>query len=453
MTTPLFSDLGLPDDVVKRLALQGITTPTAIQAAVIPDSLAGLDVCGRAPTGSGKTLAFGLPMLNNLGKGSRRKPTGLILSPTRELAHQIAEALKPFARDAGRSIIAIYGGVGYGPQIKAFDKGVDLVVACPGRLEDLIKMGSVNLADVNQVVIDEADRMADMGFLPSVHRLVDQTSKVRQVQLFSATFDGAVGKLSKKVQQSPVIHEIGEAKPDITKARHVFWKVDRAERSKHTVSIVEKMGSTMVFCRTRHGADRLAQQLVRSGLTAAAIHGGRSQAQRDRALRDFAKGSVSALVATDVASRGVHVDDVAVVVHFDPPEDAATYVHRSGRTARAGASGVVVSLVDQSAQRAVRTLQREVGIDAQMEAASTATLVAPERRAQGGTFSGVVEFFNSARGYGFITRENGENLFFHMTNVKLDGGVEPEIGQTLQYEIGEGRRGDEAMNLRDLQNF
>lgn len=448
MTSPLFSDLGLSDGIVTRLAQLGITTPTPIQTAVIPDSLAGLDVCGRAPTGSGKTLAFGLPMLTNLGKGTRRKPTGLILSPTRELAHQIAEALKPFARDMGRSIIAVYGGVGYGPQIKAFDKGVDLVVACPGRLEDLIKMGSVNLADVNQVVIDEADRMADMGFLPSVHRLTDQTSKVRQVQLFSATFDGAVGKLSKKIQQSPVIHEIGETKSDVTMARHVFWKVDRAERSKHTANIVEKMGSTMVFCRTRHGADRLAQQLVRSGLTAAAIHGGRSQAQRDRALRDFSKGSVAALVATDVASRGVHVDDVAVVVHFDPPEDAATYVHRSGRTARAGASGVVVSLVDPSAQKSVRSMQREVGIEATLEAASTATLVAPERRTASGTLKGVVEFFNSGRGYGFVTRENAENLFFHMSNVKLDDGAEPEIGQTVQYEIGEGRRGDEALNLR-----
>ena len=339
--------------------------------------LTGRDVSGRAPTGSGKTLAFGLPLVLNLASARRRRPTALVLAPTRELAQQIADAIAPFAGDRARRVVALYGGVGYGAQRKALDAGVDLIVACPGRLEDLISMGALALGDVHHVVIDEADRMADMGFLPAVKRIVEQTNRARQVLLFSATFDGAVGKLSAAVQHDPLRHEVGATGADVSAARHVYWGVERADRPQRTAQVVRELGSTMVFCRTRHGADRLAQQLARAGVTAAAIHGGRSQVQRDRALRDFAAGVVSTLVATDVAARGVHVDGVAAVVHYDMPADAATYVHRSGRTARAGASGVVVSLVEPGSEKAVRAFQHEVGIEGRIEAASVTHLQPP----------------------------------------------------------------------------
>ena len=375
-----FRALGLPEDFITLLAKRGITAPTAIQAAVIPDLLEGHDVSGRAPTGSGKTLAFGLPLVINMERASKRRPTALVLAPTRELAQQIAESVRPFAERRKRSVAAVYGGVGYGPQRTALDNAVDLLVACPGRLEDLLQMRALSLADVRHIVIDEADRMADMGFLPAVRRIVEATAADRQVHLFSATFDGAVGTLSKALQNAPVRHEVGDAKPDVTKAKHVFWRVVREERTQHTATVVETLGSTMVFTRTRHGADRLAKQLARVGVKAAAIHGGRSQAQRDRALKDFSSGAVKALVATDVAARGVHVDDVAAVVHFDAPADAATYVHRSGRTARASASGVVVSLVESGETNAVVAMQRKVGIDAKVEAVSVEHLRAPKAK-------------------------------------------------------------------------
>ena len=480
-----FRALGLPDDFVTLLASRGIAEPTAIQAAVIPDQLAGLDICGRAPTGSGKTLAFGLPLALALKKASRRRPTGLVLAPTRELAQQIAEAIRPFAERRKRSIVAVYGGVGYGAQRKALDAGVDLVVACPGRLEDLLQMGALSLADIEHVVIDEADRMADMGFLPSVRRIVAATAAHRRVHLYSATFDGAVGALSKSLQTAPARHEVGDAKPDITKAHHVFWKVDREQRTRHTATVVEELGSTMVFCRTRHGADRLAKQLAREGIRTAAIHGGRSQAQRDRALQDFANGSVAALVATDVAARGVHVDDVAAVVHFDPPADAATYVHRSGRTARASASGVVVSLVEPAESKSILAMQRKVGIDVQVQAVSTehlraprqhvarahrvepqpapvATASAPPAKGERSTraaatpavdvarspLTGTVKAFNARRGFGFISHEGGDDLFVHISNVQLANPASLTAGQTVRFAIGEGRRGAEAMAVQ-----
>ena len=358
-----FGALGVPDDLSARLRAAGIDQPFPIQEAVIPDALAGRDVTGRAPTGSGKTLAFGLPLVVRLTPGQRRRPTALVLAPTRELAEQIAAEIRPLARVRRHDVVSVYGGVGYGPQRKALDNGAEVVVACPGRLEDLLTMRALSLEDVTQVVIDEADRMADMGFLPAVRRILEQTSRDRQVLLFSATLDGAVATLAKAVQRQPVRHEIGPVGPDMTLTRHVFWSVDRVDRPDLTAKVVAGLGSTMVFCRTRHGADRLAKQLERLGVTAAPIHGGRSQPQRDRALKAFQSGAVAALVATDVAARGVHVDDVAAVVHFDPPEDASTYVHRSGRTARAGASGIVVSFVERGGERDARALQRHIGID------------------------------------------------------------------------------------------
>jgi len=359
---PGFAALGVPIDLCAGLTASGIVDPFPIQSAVIPDALAARDVRGRAPTGSGKTLAFGLPLVARMRPGGHRHPTALVLAPTRELADQIATEIRPFARRRGHDTVAIYGGVAYGPQQRRLDAGAELVVACPGRLEDLISSGHVSLDDVDLVVVDEADRMADMGFVPAVKRIVQRTNADRQVLLFSATFDKAISALATTIQRDPVVHEIGDQRPDVTAARHVFWQVASTDRAATTADTITALGSTIVFCRTRHGADRLAKQLGRLGTTAVALHGGRSQAQRDRALRSFVRGEVEALIATDVAARGVHITGVEAVVHFDPPEDGTAYIHRSGRTARAGATGVVVSLVDPSATRSARRLQQSIGI-------------------------------------------------------------------------------------------
>src|SRR6266508_1846277 len=287
MTSTLngFAALGVPEDLCAPLARTGITIPFPIQSAVIPDALAGRDICGRAPTGSGKTLAFGLPLVASLQSASNRRPTALVLSPTRELADQIANELRPFVRARNHAVATVYGGVGYGPQRKALAAGAELVVACPGRLEDLINTGHIILDRVTHVVVDEADRMADMGFLPAVRRILGLVSSQRQVQMFSATLDGAVMKLAQSVQTNPVRHEVGRKGPDMSAAHHVFWEIPGVDRAATTASAIKAMGSTIVLCRTRHGADRLAKQLDRLGVSAAPIHGGRSQPQRDRALR------------------------------------------------------------------------------------------------------------------------------------------------------------------------
>ena len=362
--TPSFAHLGVPDFICDALERRGITAPFAIQAATIADGLAGRDVLGRAPTGSGKTLAFGVPTVANiaeLGRCAPRRPAGLILAPTRELAEQITTELRSFAGSV--RVDAVYGGVGYGSQVTALRRGVDVLVACPGRLEDLIQRRDVDLGDVVHVVLDEADRMADMGFLPAVRRLLQQTATPRQTVLFSATLDGEVAKLTRDHQTDPVRHEVGSETPDVRAATHRFWTVERAERNPFVVEVVKAAWPSIIFTRTRHGADRLARQLDKLGVQAAPIHGGRSQSQRNRALDDFTNGRVHALVATDVAARGIHVDGVASVIHYDPPEDHKTYVHRSGRTARAGAEGFVVSLVQQEHHRDVRKMQREIGLD------------------------------------------------------------------------------------------
>jgi superfamily II DNA/RNA helicase len=359
--TTTFAQLGVPDTICRALARNGITQPFAIQAATITDALAGRDVCGRAPTGSGKTLAFGIPIAINVERAKPKMPRALILAPTRELAEQIHEEIRSFAGQV--RIGVVYGGVGYGPQIAALRKGVDILVACPGRLEDLIEQGLVDLRAVDHIVLDEADRMADMGFMPAVRRLLEQTSSDRQTLLFSATLDGDVAKLTRDHQRDPVHHEVGEDTPDITAARHLFWKVPRAERTGVLAEAVGTAWPAIVFCRTRHGSDRLARQLDKAGIRTAAIHGGRSQSQRTRALSDFMNGKVHALVATDVAARGIHVDDVAAVFHFDPPEDYKAYIHRSGRTARAGRSGVVISLLTPEQVKDAQRMQRQIGLD------------------------------------------------------------------------------------------
>ena len=369
---PSFAELGVPSPICAALEARGITEPFDIQAATIADALEGRDVCGRAPTGSGKTLAFGIPLVATVERAEKKRPKALILAPTRELADQINAELRSFAGDVRVGVV--YGGVGYGKQFDLLRRGVDVLVACPGRLEDLIQQGEVDLRDVEQVVLDEADRMADMGFLPAVRRILDQTAEHRQTVLFSATLDGDVAKLTRDYQHDPATHMVGEDTPDVTAAHHRFWTSEKADRSALTARIVDAVWPAIVFCRTRHGADRLAKQLNRAGVDAAPIHGGRSQNQRTRALASFADGTVQALIATDVAARGIHVDGVACVLHFDPPEDHKTYIHRSGRTARAGQTGVVVSLVQPDQIKDVRTIQRNLEISEPITEAEPHTL-------------------------------------------------------------------------------
>lgn len=362
--TTTFAQLGVPSRIADALAQQGIVEPFPVQAATIPDAIAGRDVCGKAPTGSGKTFAFGLPILARVEKAKKGRPRALVLAPTRELAEQIKKELAPLARSVGRYVFAVYGGVGYGGQISALRKGVDILVACPGRLEDLIEQGIVDLSDADLVVLDEADRMADMGFMPSVMRLLDQTSSRRQTLLFSATLDGDIATLSKRYQKDPVRHEAPSVETDALDAVHHFWLVQHHDRTRHTADLIDEAGKSIVFTRTRRGADRLAKQLDKLGVRAVAMHGGRSQNQRQRALDAFASGRARALIATDVAARGIHVDDVASVIHFDPAGDHKDYLHRSGRTARAGATGTVVTLVTHEQKRDVLKMQRDIDIDA-----------------------------------------------------------------------------------------
>ncbi len=372
--TTTFAQLGVPSQLAGALADQGITEPFPVQAATIPDALAGRDVCGKAPTGSGKTFAFGLPILAKVEKAKKGRPRALVLAPTRELAEQIKKELAPLARSVGRNVFAVYGGVGYGGQVSAMRKGVDVLVACPGRLEDLIEQGIVDLSDADLVVLDEADRMADMGFMPSVMRLLDQTSSRRQTLLFSATLDGDIAKLSKRYQNDPVRHEAASVDTDELDAVHHFWLVDHHDRTQHTADLINESGKSIVFTRTRHGADRLAKQLDKLGVRSVAMHGGRSQNQRQRALDAFSSGKAAALIATDVAARGIHVDDVAAVIHFDPAGDHKDYLHRSGRTARAGATGTVVTLVTHEQKRDVLKMQRDIDLDAPLARPDIASL-------------------------------------------------------------------------------
>ena len=361
-----FAELGVPSSVTRVLSRQGINEPFEVQRVAIPDALAGRDICGRAPTGSGKTIAFGIPVIIRTAGSLPKAPSALVLAPTRELAEQIADELRPLARAHDLWVLSAYGGTNINRQIDRLKKGVDILVACPGRLQDLLDRKALTLESARTVVIDEADRMADMGFLPDVRRILDLTPSDRQTLLFSATLDKAVAALTRDYQNNPVRHEVGPETPNIQLLQHHFWAVDRTERVQLAVNLIRRAGKTVVFTRTRHGADRAAKQLGREGLEAAVIHGARTQSQRDRALAHFTDGEALVLVATDVAARGIHVDGVECVLHFDPPEDGKAYVHRSGRTARAGASGTVVCFVDKSQRKAVKHIQREAGIDVQV---------------------------------------------------------------------------------------
>jgi superfamily II DNA/RNA helicase len=519
---PTFSDLGVSPELVARLRAQGLTTPFPIQAAAIPDALAGRDVCGRAPTGSGKTLVFGLAIASRIGGAAPRRPRALVLVPTRELAAQVQREIAGLSSGGSRKVIAIYGGTGYGPTRQALQKGVDTVVACPGRLEDLLTQQAIDLRDVETVVLDEADRMADMGFLPAVKRILDVTAPGRQVLLFSATLGREIEALARQYMTDPARHDVTppEESHDVS---HVFWHAAREDRVNLTRRLVGEHGRALVFCRTRHGADRLAKQLKGAGVEAMAIHGDRSQAQRERALAAFSRGTAQALVATDVAARGIHVDDLPCVVHFDPPADATDYLHRSGRTGRAGKRGTVVSLVMGEQQKAVRSLQRSLGFEERLytpgdagagrwfpterpqaarpqferphaeraqrsgpadrwasPSSSRADRFSPtqgslsshhvsrrgpdrsvavrdhfqdhnasRRHNKGATMPvGTVKFFNSEKGYGFVSRPDGEDVFVHYSNVQGSGYRTLEAGQQVEFEVAPGRKGDEARNVR-----
>ncbi len=503
--TVSFADLGVRPDLIARLHARGLTSPFPIQEATLPDALAGRDVCGRAPTGSGKTLAFGLAVVSRTNGSKPGCPGALILVPTRELAAQVQRELALLSGHGRGRVIAVYGGTGYGANRQALARGVDTVVACPGRLEDLVAQGAINLGSVRTVVVDEADRMADMGFLPSVRRLLDRTAPDRQVMLFSATLGPEIESLVSRYQTNPARHDVANDESGDSDVSHLFLSVPRQERVPVTVGLVGEHGQALVFCRTRRGADRVTVQLNTGGVKALAIHGGKTQAQRERALSAFADGRAGALVATDVAARGIHVEDLPCVVHFDPPADHTDYLHRSGRTGRAGKTGIVVSLVAEEQRSANRVLQRSLGFETVIhpreafrglarkviakkaspadvsDQARSARADAVERRVgpsvkprandaarrrvsqtQGPRRAssretgrrpriapvGTVRFFDAKRGYGFLSRPDGAgDVFVHASSIQGLGPAILRPGQHVRFEMTTGRKGDEACNV------
>ncbi len=364
--TITFGDLGLPDGIVRKLAQNGVTAPFPIQAATIPDALAGKDILGRGRTGSGKTLSFGLPTLASLAGGhtEKKKPRAIILTPTRELAMQVADALQPYGDVLGLKMKVVCGGTSMSNQIFALERGVDVLVATPGRLRDIINRGACSLANVQVAVLDEADQMADLGFLPEVTELLDQIPGGGQRMLFSATMENEIGTLVKRYLTNPVTHEVDSAQGNVTTMTHHVLVVKPKDKAPVTAAIAARKGRTIIFVRTQLGADRIAEQLIESGVKADALHGGMTQGARTRVLADFKDGYVNALVATDVAARGIHVDGIDLVLNVDPAGDHKDYLHRSGRTARAGKSGVVVSLALPHQRRQIFRLMEDAGVDA-----------------------------------------------------------------------------------------
>lgn len=357
-----FSDLGVSEDLIDTLDEHGITEPFPIQIMTIPDALAGSDVCGKAQTGSGKTLAFGIPLVERTTPAKPGHPTSLVLVPSRELCAQVARDISPLAEARGLSLATIYGGVSMGRQIEELSRGVEILVATPGRLIDLMEREHVDLAAVTSVVIDEADQMADMGFLPQVHRVMRDIESGHQTMLFSATLDGAIASLINSYLSDPVRHEVSARTEVVDTQEHRFLAVHNLDKPKVAAAITDSVDRTLVFVRTKRGADRVADQLRKEGVTASAIHGDLRQKVRERALNDFATGRVPVLVATNVAARGLHIDDVDIVLHYDPPDDYKSFIHRSGRTARAGESGLVVTLVLWDQVEDVQRLQRASGL-------------------------------------------------------------------------------------------
>ena len=368
-TVRTFESLGVCDPLVKELADQGISTAFPIQALTIADGLAGRDVCGKAKTGSGKTLAFGLPLLQRTAESGERstaghpaRPRALVLLPTRELAVQVKEVLTPLAKAIGLRAAAVYGGADIDRQVSKLRRGVDVVIATPGRLIDLGDRGELSVSDVEILVLDEADRMADMGFMPQVEWVLRRLERPHQTLLFSATLDGAVDRLVSRYLSDPVRHEVASSTQTVAAMEHRFLQVHQMDKVRVAAAVCRAQQKALVFVRTKRGADRLVEQLDKEGVRAAAIHGDLRQANREKALADFTSGRLPVLVATDVAARGLHIEGVDVVVHFDPPEDHKAYLHRSGRTARAGSAGVVATLVLWNQIVEAEVIQRRLGL-------------------------------------------------------------------------------------------
>ena len=367
MSKQQWIDLGVDEQIVSSLMKRGINAPFPIQALTIADALRGNDVCGKAKTGSGKTLAFGIPMVQNLDQASRvTDPRGLIMVPTRELATQVKEELDPLLDGKSLNAAAIYGGANIEEQIKSIKQGVDIIVATPGRMIDLLEREEITLQSLKIVVLDEADRMADMGFLPQVEWILRRVERKHQTLLFSATLDGVVNTLIQRYQNNPIMHEVEAKEITVEEMTHRFLHVHERDKVKVAAAIARPVSRTLIFSNTKAGCDRLVRKLLDEGIRAQAIHGDLRQNIREKALDRFATGKLPVLVATDVAARGIHVDGVEVVIHYDPPSDHKTYLHRSGRTARAGTDGLVVTLSLWDEELVVKRLQKRVGLDIEL---------------------------------------------------------------------------------------
>ena len=367
MSNQQWLNLGVDEQIVSSLIKRGIKTPFPIQGLTIPDALRGNDVCGKAKTGSGKTLAFGIPMVQNLDQPSGdNNPRGLIMVPTRELATQVKEELDPLLNGKSLTALAIYGGANIEEQIKAIKRGTDIIVATPGRMIDLLEREEISLQSLEMVVLDEADRMADMGFLPQVEWILRRVDRNHQTLLFSATLDGVVNTLIQRYQSNPIMHEVEAKEITVEEMTHRFLHVHERDKVKVAAAITRPVSRTLIFSNTKAGCDRLVKKLLAEGIRAQAIHGDLRQNIREKALARFASGKLPVLVATDVAARGIHVDGVEVVIHYDPPSDHKTYLHRSGRTARAGTDGLVVTLSLWDEELIVKRLQKRVGLDMEL---------------------------------------------------------------------------------------
>ena len=367
MTINRWADLGVDHNIIQSLSERGINEPFPIQELTIPDALKLSDVCGKAKTGSGKTLAFGIPTIQNLAQSDIRTiPRGLILVPTRELATQVKEELDPLCISKSLTVAAIYGGANIDEQIKNIKDGVDIVVATPGRMIDLLEREEIGLQSLEVVVLDEADRMADMGFLPQVEWILRRVQRKHQTLLFSATLDGVVNTLIQRYQDQPIMHEVETKEITVEEMTHRFLHVHERDKVKVAAAIARPVSRTLIFSNTKAGCDRLVKKLLTEGIRAQAIHGDLRQNIREKALARFAEGKLPVLVATDVAARGIHVDGVEVVIHYDPPSDHKTYLHRSGRTARAGTDGLVVTLSLWDEELIVKRLQKRVGLDMEL---------------------------------------------------------------------------------------
>jgi ATP-dependent RNA helicase RhlE len=474
-----FTDLGVSALVASALERRGITHPFEIQALVIRDATAGRDVLAKSRTGSGKTLGFGIPLVDRL-EPSAARPSALVLVPTRELAIQVSDEIGAIAKARGLEVTAVYGGAGLQAQARAAARS-HILVATPGRLQDLLDRRAVSLAGIRILVLDEADRMLDMGFQPQVDRILRDAPRKRQTMLFSATLDGLVGKLAREYTNDAVSHEVHSAKPTVELATHCFLPAEKEERVDVLTSLLRReRGITLVFVRTKRGADRLAKKLTRAGENAVAMHGDLSQGQRERALDRFSSGRASVLVATDVAARGLDVDVITHVVNFDPPHDGDTYVHRVGRTARAGRSGLGTTIVMPDQEDEVGKWAARLGLAGEFTAGGLriagGRAPAPPRSGRritrkriprstngasgaahehGGRCismaTGTVKWFNDQKGYGFITPENGtKDLFVHHSSIVADGYKSLAEGATVEFDERAGTKGPEATNVKAI---